>query len=39
MEGKRKLIVPCDVAIKRFYRMYVEVGEEATEDEVKAKAV
>jgi len=39
MEGKRKLIVPCDVAIKRFYRMYVEVEEEATSDEVKAKAV
>ena len=37
--GKTKLIVPCDVAIKRFYRMYVEVGEDATEDEVKAKAV
>lgn len=39
MEGKRKLIVPCDVAITRYYRMYVEIGEEATEDEVKAKAV
>ena len=39
MEEKRKLIVPCDVAIKRFYRMYVVVDEEATEDQVKAKAV
>ena len=34
-----KRIVPCEVAIKRFYRMYVEVEEGATNDEVKAKAV
>jgi len=34
----RKTIVPCDVAIKRFYRMYVEVDEEAGTDQVVAKA-
>lgn len=33
-----KTIVPCDVAIKRFYRMYVEVDEETGTDQVVAKA-
>ena len=35
----RKRIVPCDVSIKRLYRMYVEVDEGAGEEEVKARAV
>ena len=29
---KRKLIMPCDVAVKRYYRMYVEVEIDADED-------
>lgn len=31
-----KKVVPCDVAIKRFYRTYVVVDEEATDEEVMA---
>lgn len=34
----RKTIVPCDVAIKQFYRMYVEVDEETGTDHVVATA-
>lgn len=34
----RKTIVPCDVAIERFYRMYVKVDEEAGTDQVVAAA-
>ena len=34
----RKQIVPCDLAIKRFYRMYVEVDEGAGTDQVIAAA-
>lgn len=34
----RKQIVPCGIAIKRFYRMYVEVDESAGADQVIAAA-
>ena len=34
-----KITVPCDVCIKRFYRAYVEVDENATADEVKAALI
>lgn len=30
-----KLIVPCDVCIKRFYRAYAEVDENATDEEIR----
>ena len=30
-----KLIVPCNVTIKRFYRAYVEVDENATDEEIR----
>ena len=30
-----KLIVPCNVCIKRFYRAYVEAGENATDEEIR----
>ena len=34
----KKQIIPCDVAIKRFYRVYVKVDEGAGRDEVEAAA-
>lgn len=30
-----KIIVPCDVCIKRFYRAYAEVDENATDEEIR----
>ena len=30
-----KLIVPCNVCIKRFYRAYVEADENATDEEIR----
>lgn len=30
----KKMIVPCDVEIRRFYRMYVTVGEDASDQEI-----
>ena len=30
-----KLIVPCNVCIKRFYRAYAEVEEGATDEEIR----
>lgn len=30
-----KLIVPCNVTIKRFYRAYAEVDENATDEEIR----
>ena len=39
MEDKRTVVIPCDVAITRYYRMYVEMPEGASADEVKAKAI
>lgn len=30
-----KLIVPCDVCIKRFYQAYAEVDENATDEEIR----
>lgn len=33
-----KITVPCDVEIRRFYRMYVTVDENATDAEIKAAA-
>lgn len=30
-----KLIVPCNVCIKRFYRTYAEVDENATDEEIR----
>lgn len=32
---ERKLIVPCDICIKRFYRGYVKVDENATDEEIR----
>ena len=29
------MIVPCNVTIKRFYRAYVEVDENATDEEIR----
>ena len=34
-ESKAKMVVPCDVAIRRFYRMYVTVGEDAGKQEIE----
>ena len=34
-----KMIVPCDVAIRRYYRLYVEAEEGAGEEVIKAKAI
>lgn len=34
----RKIVVPCDVAIERFYRMYVEANEATNTDQVVATA-
>ena len=30
-----KLIVPCNVCIKRFYRAYVEADENATDEKIR----
>lgn len=30
-----KLVVPCDVCIRRFYRGYVTVDENASQDEIR----
>lgn len=30
-----KLIVPCNVCVKRFYRAYTEVDENATDEEIR----
>lgn len=30
-----KLIIPCNVCIKRFYRGYAEVDENATDEEIR----
>ena len=30
-----KMIVPCNVCIKRFYRAYVEVDADATDEEIQ----
>lgn len=34
-----KIIVPCDVCIKRYYRAYAEVDENATNDEIQKAIV
>ena len=34
-----KLIVPCDICIKRFYRGYVKVNENATDEEIRKAMV
>ena len=34
-ENQGKMIVPCDVAIKRFYRMYVTVSQDAGYQEIE----
>lgn len=33
-ENKTRMVVPCDVAIRRFYRMYVTVGKDAGDQEI-----
>ena len=30
-----KIIIPCNICIKRFYRAYVEVNENATDEEIR----
>lgn len=36
---ERKLIVPCNICIKRFYRGYVKVDENATDEEIRKAMV
>ena len=33
-ENKTRMVMPCDVAIRRFYRMYVTVGKDASDQEI-----
>ena len=30
-----KVVMPCDLAITRFYRIYVEINKDATQDEIE----
>ena len=34
-----KVTVPCDVTIQRFYRMYVDVDENTTLDDIRKAAI
>lgn len=37
-ESKTRMVTPCDVTIRRFYRMYVTTDKDAGADEVRAAA-